>query len=238
MVDEPTAAVSGEAFLTERLRELERRVEVGERCAVVFDLDNTLFDTRSRTLWVARRFDEEGGTRYFESIGLDRVGLNARDTCARMGSLPPEVESAFVRFWEEAFWDPEAFVHDTPMQPVLSWVQRARLSGASLRFLTGRIEALRGPTTAQLARVGVADVSPETLWMKPDLLTRTLRFKASSLRRAMGRSWLGWYVTEGRDEIAYLQTEMPAGPWVLLDCSLQWGGPLVSPDTPTLERVF
>jgi HAD superfamily, subfamily IIIB (Acid phosphatase) len=234
----PSASVSGEQFLETRLQEMGQRVRAGSACYVVFDLDNTLFDTRARTAWVARTFDLVNDTNHFRSMTLDQVGVDGRETCARMGIVASELTDAFAQFWEEKFWEGSAFPHDTPVEPVLTWARRAAQTGAEVRFLTGRIDALREATVAQLSSVGFDGVTRASLWMKPDLPTGTLAFKESMLRQSMQRGWLGWYATEGRDEIAHLQRTMPGGPWVLVDCSLQQGGPRVALDTPTLARAF
>lgn len=229
------SGATGERYLTERLGEVRRLRAEGRECLVVFDVDNTLFDTRGRTAWIAHAFDRAAGTSYFDGLDLERVGVDAVGTCAKVGLVDARVVAEFVVWWEQQFWDGAAFAHDIPVPSTIAWAQRAMEAGASLGFLTGRIEALRAPTTEQLDRAGLL---PGTLWMKPDLATWTLSFKAGVLQNVSRQMWLGWYATEGRAEIAHLQRVMPGGPWVRVECSLQDGGPEVAAETPTLQRIF
>ena len=228
---------TGAVFLASRLDLLRERARAGERCMVVFDLDNTLFDTRSRTLHVARAYDRARDTSTFASLTLAAVGRNGKETCERLGGVPPNVALSFAAWWEVEFWRGTNFVQDGHMLPTLGWVERAHEAGAEVRFLTGRVEALREVTMQQLLSAGLY-WAQDRVWMKPELATWTLDYKAARLREARGQAWLGWYLTEGRAEVAHLQRELPGGPWVLLACSLEGDTPALADDTPTLRGLF
>ena len=208
----------------------------GERPIAVFDLDNTVFDTRPRTLMVARRYDAERGTTWFSGLGLDGVRRDGRATMeAALG--PAEVVEDFAAYWRVEFWRPEAFVHDAPIASVVAWVHAAHDVGAEVRFLTGRIEALRRPSLDALHRIGLP-VPAEALTCKPGLGTRTAPWKAEVLIEWSGQAPLGWFLTEGRRDTAWIQRTVPTVPCVLLDCSFEDPTHAVAAGTPTLPRAF
>jgi len=230
---------TGEAFLRQRLELLQRHAQKRRPTCVVFDLDNTLFDTRYRTLAVARRFDALRPPPPLASLThVAQIRERPQETLARLGGIAQEVADAFAEFWLAEFWNPERFVHDVPIDETLRWAVAARDAGADIRFLTGRIERLRGPSMKQLHEAGL-HVPDDALACKPDLSHRTADFKAGVLERWSQESFVGWFLTEGRRDVAHMQRALPQVPCVLLDCSFDDDRPAeIAEDTPTLPRVF
>ncbi len=229
---------SGAQFMQQRLAEAKTRRARNERCCVVFDLDNTLFDTRARTLHVARQFDAEHGTEHFANLSLDQVGLDGTSTCKRLGTPSGEVAQQFETYWKRAFWDPQNFIHDLPMTSVLDWVRAAHQADVETRFLTGRVVAYADTSLQQLRRVRIDFARREHLHLKPALDVFSIAHKADKLKAFHGEQFVAWYITESRFEIASLQERLVGFPLVLLDFSLERGGPAVAEDTPVLESVF
>lgn len=234
---------SGERFLHEQLGRIRARTEQGERVVVVFDLDNTLFDTRARTLAVARAFDEVHGTDHFASLALGDVRVSGRETAlAREApALPAAVIEAFDAFWQERFWRPDHLAHDAPMHDVLRWVRSAQQAGAEVRYLTGRVQAFHAASVAQLRRAGIA-VDEADVVCKPDVQVRTAPFKSEVLRAWSTEAALGWFLTEGRRDLSHVQAEAPAVPTVCLECSFEEGALAaahpIDPATPRLPALF
>lgn len=226
----------GVAFLAARLAWMSDRCARGERAIAVFDLDNTVFDTRPRTLAVARAYDADRATAWFADLALDGVRRDGRTTAAdpSLGPPPPPVIDDFATYWDEGFWRPAAFAHDAPIAPIVAWAQAALAVGADVRFLTGRIEALRDPSLDALRRIGLGG---GTLACKPDLSTPTAPWKCHVLARWSLEAPIGWFVTEGRRDTARIRAELPDTPCALLDCSFEESLP-VAPGTPLLPRVF
>jgi hypothetical protein len=227
---------AGEEFLEERVAFMASIAAAGEPALVVFDLDNTIFDTRPRTLAAARAFDVAAGSAWFAKTDLPDIRRDGRETALAAG-LATDVASGFARHWDEFFWCPTSFVHDTPMETVIHWAHRAAGAGARIRYLTGRIAALHDASVAALARVGLL-ADPEDVVCKPDLSVRTAPWKAEILAGWAESTLIGWFLTEGRRDIAAVQARATAVTCVLLDCSFETGGCAVRPDTPTLARVF
>lgn len=240
------AGADGAAFMAERLAWCVARRDRGRgpSALAVFDLDNTLFDTRWRTLAAARAFDAARGEGRFEALELEppapaHVRRDGRATAAQaaLGPLPGDVVEAFARYWGDYFWRPASLALDQPIAAVVAHAVAAREAGAELRFLTGRVEGLRAATREALARVGL-DASDAALACKPDLATRTAPWKSEVLAAWSREAPLAWYLSEGRRDLARIQADVPVVPCVLLDCSFEDPALRLAPETPVLARAF
>ncbi len=205
---------SGAAYCEKVIREMEARTRRGEKSVVVFDLDNTSFDTRPRTLAALVKFDEQNGTSYFDQLQNDQVGRDGRETATGLG-LPPDVVAKVASFWDKEFWDGRSFAHDVPIKEVMDLAWRAQKAGAQIVYLTGRIEALRAPSVDELARGGFPN--PDNVVLKPDLSVKTHAFKAEWLDRAAQSAFLGWYLSDSGREIEGILSNRDALPCVRVD---------------------
>ena len=228
--------VDGTVFVKQALTDIARRTLKGEKVRVVFDIDNTLADTRARTAQIAHSWDAANGTHHFDRLTTAMVGKDARDTCLAM-DLPLDVINAFETHWNEAFWDGANFVHDAPMESMVQLARQASAAGAQVVFLTGRLQSLEKDTIAQLKRFGL-DANASLVMSKPSLDTRTAAYKAEVLARWQSEGFgIGFFVTEGRRDTAAIQKALPNVATVLLDSSMGGSEP-VSQATPTLPRLF
>jgi hypothetical protein len=198
---------------------------------LVFDIDNTVADTRYRTLHVARAFDRLAGTDNFRELSLASVRLDGRTTAEELG-LPAAVASAFHAYWcsDRGFWSGDCFVHDRRLEPVAALAQQAAGAGFEVVWLTGRIEALRGPTAGWLAAHGL---SGTRLVCKPDLSVRTAAFKADYFASLRAPHEVGFFMTESAGDIAAVQARAPAVPCILVDFPYRESVSL-DPATPVL----
>jgi len=183
--------------------------------AVVFDIDNTVADTRYRTLAVAAEFDARQGSAHFRDLTLAQVGLDGASTAQASGA-PPSVVSAFQQFWQsdEGFWSGAQFVHDRPLEPVASIARRAEAAGIEVIWLTGRVQALRAATERWLL---AQRLCTRTLVCKQDLSVRTARFKAEFLSQHCQTRSVGFFMTESARDIAAVQAVVPSLECVLVD---------------------
>lgn len=219
--------------LGKRFDQIERLTAQGVTVRCVFDLDNTLFDTRWRTLACARAWDVQQGTGWFAALSdqqlVAAIARNGRDTAAGLG-LPADVVTAFGTYWDEAFWRPEALVHDRPMDPPLNLVAEALARGAEVVFLTGRVErhvtasgehiGFRDASLRQLSAAGV-DLERAQLILKADVSVKTAPFKAEVLRRFDDEGEVGFFFTEGIRDVAQVREALPGTACFLLGCSFE-----------------
>jgi hypothetical protein len=227
--------VDGTAWVRAQLGRLADQVKAGTPVKVVFDLDNTVMDTRHRTLFCAQEFDRRAGTTYFAHATVDDMAGNGHDTAVAL-HVPPAVVDQFAMLWDELFWAPESLAHDHPIGSMVQLAQQAQAIGAEVIYLTGRVEGLHDASVAQLRAAGL-DVRDDDVICKPDLAARTAPFKAGVLHELGKSATLGFFVTEGRRDLAVLHDALPDLPLLRLDCSLEDGG-VALPQVPVLPRAF
>lgn len=217
--------LDGPALLAQRLDEIERLVQSGAKVRCVFDLDNTLFDTRGRTLHALRVYDAENGTSYAQGLTERDMHDDGRKTAIAL-KLRDDVVEAIGKVWDREFWDPKNLVHDGVIDSMIELAKEAQKRGAELVFLTGRTEdhGFRGPTMAQLARVGLA-CDDACLLHKPSLGVRTAPYKEGEMRRLASDATLGFFVTEGRRDMDHLSRVIDGFVGFLLDSTFEAGGP-------------
>ena len=227
----------GLQFLTRKLDEIRARVAAGETVRVVFDIDDTLVDTRSRTLAIARRFDEQNGTNHFSTLSLKAIGYDI-DQTVRALNLPWPVEQQFTAFWREEFFQGRNYQHDAPVPAMLQLAKDAKAAGAEITYLTGRADSMEPFTLEQLERLGFPDVSARRVVSKPSRELPTGVYKAQQLDewRSQGVQ-IGFFMTESHRDIAAIQKLQPWVDCVRLDSPLIDGGG-TRLDTPVYPRAL
>jgi hypothetical protein len=231
-----SSRVDGRAFCAAALEEVRARVARGERCLAVFDIDNTLVDTRPRTVAAARAFGKRYGVKRLAEATLADVGVDGRSTCLRMGLGPGALTDAFHAFWLEEFWKPESFARDLPIPEVVALARAAADAGAEVCCVTGRIATLAETTRKELGRLeasGLPPVPAERLVCKPSLDVRTTEAKDAWLRerRAEG-AHIAFFITEGERDINQLKQRQPELPCVLVEFPVGNDASRVPADTP------
>lgn len=228
--------VDGNAFCEAALADIRARTSRGEKVRVVFDIDDTLSDSRARTLAIARDWDQARGTHHFDGLTRGRVGHDGAETAAAL-KLPPDVQRDFAAHWNVEFWKGERFVHDTPIAPVVALAKAAKAAGAEVIYLTGRVDALEGATRKQLRSFGLPDVDAARVVSKPGLSVRTAPFKTQWLKDSAAQgNHLAWFFTESKRDIGAVQKDLPAAPCVLLSSGFNGKGDARA-DTPVfLQR--
>jgi phosphoglycolate phosphatase-like HAD superfamily hydrolase len=182
---------------------------------LVFDVDNTLVDTRHRTLAAAKSFtiEVDGVEQMPLAHGtVEAMDYLPADTCRRLGVDDAAVHRAFAEHFESVFWSAASFALDQAIPMPVALAKLAQRLGAQVHFLTGRTETYRKETMAKLEELGIPPASPEHLIMKGakrdrrGRLERTERFKARHLRRLhRQRLTIAGFVSEGSRDVAYLQ---------------------------------
>ncbi|PJB45235.1 MAG: hypothetical protein CO108_07775 [Deltaproteobacteria bacterium CG_4_9_14_3_um_filter_63_12] len=221
---------------------LESRIEAAlaqeqRPIAVVFDLDNTLVDTRFRTLraahlYAAAHLDPEHP---MARLTLEETPYDGAELAQLVG-LDPALHGEFFRYWEDFFWLGESFELDQGLPAAMQWAWAAEEAGFNVLYLTGRIESLRSASEAQLRRLGLPFAGSKSLLCKPAMGLRTPTYKATALLRLSETSHIAWFLTESYSDIAAVQAqpatahisvliEFPVGPK---------GEPAIAADTPTV----
>ena len=198
----------------------------------VFDIDNTLADTRLRTLAVARQFDQQNRSNHFEKLALQHIELDGFVTALKFG-LSSDVARAFHSFWnsDAGFWNGENFIHDELIEEIAGLAHAAEAAGAEVHWLTGRVSSLHGPTRRWFEAHHLPGI--DRIMCKPDLSVRTAPFKAQVLADWHRSHGIALFVTEDGRDIAATQSVNASVPCALYDFPIRYRGELL-PGTPRL----
>jgi hypothetical protein len=233
------APPDGVAYLEATLTEIRRlrREQPGIRPIVVFDLDNTIFETRARTLAALQAIDAAQGTKHFQGLALEDVGKDGRDAALRAG-LSPEAAEQVQKAWLDWFWQGSHFMEDHVFTKVEALVHEASRAGAEVVYLTGRVN--QAATLDQLRAAGLPDADVDHVMCKPAVGANTGAFKGEWLRAKLEDPgvFLGWFMTEGRRDIASVQAHDARIPCVRLGYVHEREGHAVAPTTPLVPESW
>lgn len=221
---------SGLAVCRAALRSADRRP--GEGLRVIFDIDNTLVDTRARTRAAADRFARRSPD-YAPLAGLplSAIRYDGQETARALG-LDAAAARAFHADWDRFFWQPESLRHDRPMRTTVQLARQAKAAGAEVFYLTGRIESLKEPTIGQLRRLGLPDADAAHVVCKPSVRVRTAPFKQQVVSDMLRQGCrIAWFMSDSRTDIAAAQRVLPPRSCVLVDFPVQPAGP-----PPAIDR--
>jgi len=183
---------------------------------LVFDLDNTIVDTRPRTVAAVREFAQSRSldrtTRArLAAVSKDDVGYDARETAAKLGLSRLQAQR-FERMWNRRFWDPKSFALDEPVGNVIELIKTAK--GKDVVFLSGRYESYMAATVAQLERLGLPT---HNVILKPPG-EATSAFKARVMRRLAGNGAKTVFVDDSaRNRAAIDEARLPAATTIAVD---------------------
>lgn len=208
------------------------------RPCVIFDIDNTLVDTRRRTLAAAHAFGRRGGPELslLARATIDQVGWDGTQTGKKLG-LHRGTTRAFQRYWDDFFWTSRNLKLDTAIRQTVQLARLAKAAGAEVLYLTGRIEDLKPGTIHQLRKLGLPDVDGSHVICKPSLKVKTATFKQEVVRRLeRNGNRICWFMSDSRSDIAAIQ-QRTAVPCVWIDFPVQPDGraPRIAPATPTIR---
>lgn len=140
-----TMRTAGAAALEKAVRTVRQRTAAGRSTLAIFDLDGTLFDNRTRTIFILReiseRFNDKTpalGTAFGEFLDLSVVDYSLEVTLKRMGVKHP-AEVAFIKQeWARRFFSDEYQKYDLPLAGARAYVDSVHKAGATVIYLTGR----------------------------------------------------------------------------------------------------
>ncbi|HNW45666.1 MAG TPA: hypothetical protein PKI19_14290 [Elusimicrobiales bacterium] len=124
---------------------IKARTAAGKSTLAIFDLDGTLFDNRTRTIFILREISEKFDSRApelaaafgnFQDLSIVDYSLDV--TLKRMGVRHP-AEIAFIKQeWAARFFSDEYQKYDMPILGAKAYVESVHKAGATVIYLTGR----------------------------------------------------------------------------------------------------
>ncbi len=228
----------GKAFVAAALEDIRQRVANGEEVRVVFDIDDTLSDSRGRTLHILQEYDRNNGTSHFKDLKLEDVAWDGYSTVVENGG-PKELAKSVGGFWRAKFFDGAMHEHDLPLKEMVDLAKAAKAAGAEVRYLTGRPEEEREHTLPQLIRFGLPDADNTHLTMKPTSKEDTGKYKAAVFTEwEKDSAHTAFFITESRRDVAAVQGATPNVPCVLIDAAKERdNGHQVDPQTPVYPSL-
>jgi len=111
----------------------------------IFDLDGTLFDNRTRTMFILREISEKFDTRVpglaaaFSSFRDLSVVDYSLDVTLKRLKVAGAAEAAFIKQeWARRFFSDEYQKYDMPLPGAKAYVEKVHAAGATVIYLTGR----------------------------------------------------------------------------------------------------
>lgn len=134
---------------TEALESVISRIRertVGQKSTLaIFDLDGTLFDNRTRTIFILREISEKFDCKApqlaaaFENFrDLSIVDYSLDVTLKRLGVRRPGEIALIKQEWARRFFSDEYQKYDMPISGAKAYVERVHKAGATVIYLTGR----------------------------------------------------------------------------------------------------
>ncbi len=131
--------------LEEIIEKIKSKTREQVSTLAIFDLDGTLFDNRTRTMFILReiseRFDSElpqllATMERFHDISV--VAYSLSETLHHMGVTSPGEIEFIENEWAKRFFSDEYQKFDIPIPGAKSYVTRVLEAGATVIYLTGR----------------------------------------------------------------------------------------------------
>jgi len=135
----------GQARLEAVIAAVKERTARERSTLAIFDLDGTIFDNRTRTIFILREISEkfahkatELSAAFERFLALSTVDYSLDVTLKRLGVKHP-AEIAFIKQeWAKRFFSDEYQKYDMPILGAKSYVERVHKAGATIIYLTGR----------------------------------------------------------------------------------------------------
>lgn len=136
---------AGNPLLTQVIEAVRQSYNKGERPMVVFDLEGTLFDNRTRILQILREYGEKElktvrpqFAQILASLTAAQVQYQLNDTLKAVNITEDAVVNNAAVFWSERFFTDEYLRYDTPVPGAVKFVRDLYSSGARIVYITGR----------------------------------------------------------------------------------------------------
>jgi len=166
---------------------------------VIFDLDDTLFDSRTRKFQIFREFASQAeikrdypfSSATVMSLGVEDHLYGVEDTLTQVGVRDDEFVQGAKQHWVERFFTNTYVATDLPIKGAVEYVNRLHRKGAVIVYLTGRdIPNMEVGTRTSLIKHGFPiDEGDTHLFMKPDKKIADADYKGAAIEdiRELGK---------------------------------------------------
>ena len=222
------------------LTEVQKTAQAGKRPVVIFDLDETLVNSRTRTLkilrdfakleTVKRRFNKESetilkltkndATIEKHALTMRSYGLYPDEILKELGAYSDAFHNEIKKTYVDTYLSNAYCMTDVPMPGAVEYTKAISQAGAHIVYLTGRNRPGMGLCTDEnliLKNYVFGDPTKATLMMKPTLNADDTDFKVQAMNEV---AKLGTVVAGFENEPANLnafKTAFPEGTYIFID---------------------
>lgn len=176
--------------LTYVIKKTEEAVNQKKNPVILFDLDDTLIDTRFRKLAILKELAESpvpsqefhSHCEILKTASIKHLKYRVKDSLAALGIFHDGFIEYCENFWKERNFSDRYVELDRPIQGAVRYVNWLHRKGATIIYLTGRDELGMGKGTLKNLQELEFPLKELThLIMKPDARIPDLEFKTSVL---------------------------------------------------------
>ena len=217
------ANYSPEALIKVKDR-VSESVKLEKNPVLIFDLDDTLINTRERSLRILKEFANENridpeASRRIGSLQLVDVQYVLEDTLRGLGLTDANLIKTANQYWLTRFFSNDYCAHDQPTRGAASYVTMLVDMGATVVYLTGRdMPRMETGTIENLRNQHFPlDLPRVKLMMKPNKEMDDLQFKKDAFQKI---SELGVVLAGFENEpanINAMKAQFPDATMVFLD---------------------
>lgn len=177
-------------ILSQSVRRVAQSAHQGKKPVVIFDLDDTLINTRLRNLRIITEFARLPGVRaafpheskIAGSLRAEDMKYALAETFSAKNISNPEFQRQAVDYWKARFFTDEYTAEDVPNAGAPAYAKEIHLAGATVIYLTGRdLPGMGRGTEANLLKHGFPLGKRAILMMKPNFEMDDLVFKEQAL---------------------------------------------------------
>jgi hypothetical protein len=210
--------------LTQVIEQVKQVRALGKQPVVMFDLDDTLINTRERTLRIIQDFAKQTellpeDAQKLAALKIENIRFLMSDTLKEQGVLNPALAKNLGDFWASRFFTNEYSANDKQNPGAALYVREIVKAGAKVVYLTGRdAPRMQVGTLENLRKQGFpVNSSAALLMMKPNNSVDDLAFKRESFTQvaAMGEM-IGVFENEPANVNA-MADAFPAATAIFLD---------------------
>lgn len=179
------------SFAGEKIDFILNELDRGHSKVIIFDLDDTLFDSSSRTKIIFENFLNESPTvdKYpkqslrLAKIKEDQIEYSIVETLNNAGIYNKDFIYKVKTFWSQRFFSNAFVMKDSPIRGAVRYVNKAYERGAKIVYLTGRDHTMRKGSLKSLKKNGFPiDGEKAILITKPNSRIQDIVFKREAFK--------------------------------------------------------
>lgn len=227
--------------LAEIIKAAERTVLSKDKPVLLFDLDDTLIDTRHRKMAILKELAEQPAadgkmSDLLRTASLKHIKYRVKDTLAALGIFDEAFVKEAERYWWERNFTDAYIEYDLPIPGAVRFVNWLHRKGSQIIYLTGRPE----PTMIKGTKINLKQLEfplgeDVLLLMKPDAAMDDFDYKKAVMQEiAQMGPLIAAFENEGHN-LNMMAEHFPDAFMVLLDTICSPNQPKIPEDSYVIK---